>query len=249
MKSEISDIIPILETALKPFIDHEINYEEFESSDNAHLFKLGFNDKSAANGTYFIDELRTFFDDNNEMIDYDTSLWIVNSWGKIGTFQKNETNQNRIKKLRDALKNESLTRHLFDVISSLSKIASFMDYEEYFVYDSRAIYTLNWLIFKNNIPNPKFFPMPASRTKNLITFDLDTIINLFYKEKIQDKALRKDLFFDHKHAYFIYCDLIKELNKILFPKQKPYYLEMLLYTIAEPEIFNELKSSVQLTIL
>ena len=123
-----------------------------------------------------------------------------------------------------------------------------MNSEEYFVYDSRVIYSLNWLILKNNIPNAQFFPMPASRSSKLTLFDLNTIINLFYKENITNDKYTGELFFDTKNAYFLYCDLIKELSKELFPDLKPYYLEMLLFVIADNQIFDDLKFTVQVTI-
>ncbi|WP_291123613.1 hypothetical protein [Flavobacterium sp. UBA6046] len=251
MTTELSsDVISTLKQELRLYQENMNdvlnNYTDFESLDISAISKDGFKFEGTKKGTSFIDKLRTFFHKKN--IDYPTSLWIINKWGGIGSFKDSELNKQRISKFESGLKKRKLSKDLFSVISSLSKIASFMNSEEYFVYDSRVIYSLNWLILKNNIPNAKFFPMPESRSKILTLFDLNTIINLFYMENITNDEYTSKLFFDTKNAYFLYCDLIKELSKELFPDLKPYYLEMLLFVIADNQIFDDLRSTVQLTI-
>lgn len=221
-------------------------YTDFNDLDISILLNKGFTFKGDKKGITFIDELRTHFNKTN--IDYDTCLWIINKWGGIGSFKDNLTNRERIRKLDKSLQKRELSNDSFSVISSLSKVASFLNYEEYFIYDSRVIYSINWLILKNKIPDARYFPMPESRSNKLTLFDLDTVITLFHKESYTNELLKSNLFIESKTAYFIYCDLIKELNRRLFPTLKPYYLEMLLFSIADNDIYSDLRNNVSLTI-
>jgi len=251
MKLELrNNIVDVLEKELACYKDSILEvlngYTDFEKLDISELSKMGFLHEGTKKGTAFIDGLRSFF--HKKDIDFETSLWIITKWGGIGSFKDNQANKDRIIKLGSGLEKRKFTKDLFGVISSLSKIASFLNHDEYFVYDSRVIYSLNWLILKGNIKEPLFFPMPESRSSKLTLFDLDTIIHLFYKDDIEKPGFKKSLFVNTNDAYFVYCDLIKELNNRLFPDHKPYYLEMLLFVIADTTIFDELKSSVQIKI-
>ncbi|MGP9668408.1 hypothetical protein ACT3TV_09865, partial [Psychrobacter sp. AOP31-A1-22] len=49
---------------------------------------------------------------------------------------------------KQELKLKKLSKKNFETISSLSKVASFLDPEKYFIYDARVAYSLNWLILK-----------------------------------------------------------------------------------------------------
>jgi len=251
MKEQLrNEIVDILAEELAAYKDSMLdlleNYTDFESLSTEDLHADGFVFEGSKKGMRFIDELRSFFHKKN--IHYETSLWIITKWGGIGSFKNNTANEIKINNLEYALSKRMFNKASFSVISSLSKIASFFNHEEYFVYDSRVIYTLNWLILKNKLLTPQFFPMPDSRSSKLTLFDLTTIINLSYKNEIENEVWKKNLYLGPQDAYFIYCDLIKELNKRLFPNHKPYYLEMLLFVIADNVIFNELKSSLTLNI-
>ncbi|MGZ8935547.1 MAG: hypothetical protein ACXW04_11680 [Methylobacter sp.] len=69
--------------------------------------------------------------------------WAIQDWGGIGSFKRNDKNDRRINSFIEELKKKSLTRSFFECISSLSKVAAFINPDEYAIYDSRAIYTLN----------------------------------------------------------------------------------------------------------
>ncbi|MFA4868082.1 MAG: hypothetical protein WC623_07785 [Pedobacter sp.] len=252
MEVQISaEIINVLENELKQYeesiVDVLIQYTDFKNLDLSDLANDGFFYNSDDRGVAFVDSLRGHL--HKKDIDYDISLWIINKWGGIGSFKNNETNENRINKFFSELKKRKLTTELFGIISSLSKIASFADHEKYFVYDSRVVYTLNWLILKNNLNNPVFFPMPESRNAKLLYFDLNTLINLAYMSDVTYGNRKNEMYLSPQKAYFIYCDLVRELNRRLFPTYKPYYLEMLLFTIADTIIFDEIKSSVSIKII
>lgn len=249
MQSLNNNIVDLLETQLRPFQENILDilelYTDFESLDMSTMPDAAFK-FVGKQGVEFIDGLRGFF--HLKKIEYETALWIINRWGGIGSFKDNDRNKARIDKLQIALPKRVFTKESFSVVSSLSKVASFMNHEEYFVYDSRVIYSLNWLILKAKLKEPQFFPMPEGRGTKLTMFDLQTIINLYYKDNILDKEWKSKTFIDPKHAYFVYCDLIKKLSKRIFPAYKAYYLEMLLFVIADRQIFDELKSTVQLSI-
>ncbi len=69
--------------------------------------------------------------------------WIIQQWGAIASFKQNPTNDERIIKFIEELKNTKLTKNSFDRISSFSKVASFIDPDHFAIYDSRVIYALN----------------------------------------------------------------------------------------------------------
>jgi len=85
--------------------------------------------------------------------------------------------------------------------------------------------------------------MPAGRNKKIIEFDLNTIINLSHLEE-PDK-----LYVLPQEAYFKYCDFIKTTSKLVYGENsKPYELEMLLFVIADIEIFNDVKDRLRIII-
>ena len=184
---------------------------------------------------------------NGPLENQELNFWIINSWGGIQNFKLNDTNEQKIKKFAGQLKINKLSAETFSIISSLSKIASFFDPDNFVIYDSRVIFTINWLILNSKPNDLKFFPMPASRNKNLVDFDLSTIINLLYKDEYNNKSSH---FHPVNTAYFEFCDLIKDLSKKVYEDAtvKPYFLEMLLFTIAIEEILKDFKSNTTIYI-
>lgn len=171
------------------------------------------------------------------------NFWIINKWGGIKTFKQTQKNIEKIKIFEKQLKKKKLTKDTFGTISSLSKIPSFIDPDNFVIYDSRVIFTLNWLILTTKNHNLKFFPMPTGRNKILVDFDMNTIIHLTHLTQYQNK---EDIFISHQDAYFAYCDLIKKLSIEVFGvNAKPYLLELLLFTISDKEIFAELKEMTE----
>lgn len=165
----------------------------------------------------------------------DSHYWTIQKWGGIGSFKKNERNDARIKKFIDQLSKGELTRDSFSCISSLSKIASFIEPEKYAIYDSRVIYSLNWLLFKDS-EDSALFPQPAGRSASLAQYDMQTIFRL------TNKPFE---FRSYKTAFHAYCSLISELSPLVFGKNcEPYKLEMLLFMIAPTWIIENIKESV-----
>lgn len=179
----------------------------------------------------------------------DLHFWIINDWGGIRNFKNTEKNRSKIRDFKTEVKNGRLTRSSFSTISSLSKLSSFWDSENFIIYDSRVIYSLNWLILKLS-KEKRYFPTPAGRSEVIASYNIDTVIRLFHK----NKNLEEDLYVSYKEAYHKYCHLMKEWSLILwndnYPKRRqyPFYLEMLLFVIADKEIYEDMKKSINIEI-
>jgi hypothetical protein len=164
-----------------------------------------------------------------------THYWIIQKWGGIGSFKEGEKNNKRIEKFVNELSLGRLTKDNFNCISSLSKVASFLEPDKYVIYDSRVIYALNWLIF-NFSNSKKLFPQPVGRSSALAQYDMQTIFRL---------AGAEIEYYSHTEAFHEYCKLIK----LLSPKDTPpYLLEMFIFMIAPTWVIQDIQNSVTLTI-
>ena len=176
-------------------------------------------------------------------------FWIINECGGIKNFKNNDQNREKIDDFKKELKNRWFTRKTFSTISSLSKLSSFWDCKNYVIYDSRVIYSLNWMILKSS-EEKRYFPTPAGRSEVIAKYNIDTIIRLFHKDKNQDE----NLYYSYKEAYYRYCQLMRDWSLKLWNdnyskrRQYPFYLEMLLFLIADKEVFEDIKKSISIII-
>jgi len=190
--------------------------------------------------------------DNGEL-----KRWIVQDWGGIKTHKDFDT-------LDNAMKLKSFNR-----ISSWSKIASFEDINNYIIYDSRVIYSLNWIIHKFNKEtngSQKYLFQPDGRNRLLTLLPVDSIINFdnisqLDKTKKGDKIF-EDIYIPKQHCYNHACKLMKNINEILFQgvqiknlttnpisaEQYPFFTEMLLFQMADDIIFEDIKQSIKINI-
>lgn len=113
-----------------------------------------------------------------------------------------------------------------------------MDHQAYAVYDSRVIYSLNWLLFKYSTLK-EFYPQPIGRNADITQYELNTIFNLF------DGPVN---YKNHRIAYHDYCQLMKKLSMEVYAKSEPYWAEMLLFILAPKYIVNDIKSSLQIAL-
>lgn len=164
--------------------------------------------------------------------------WVIQNWGGIRSLKRNEKNDKLLLKLDQQLERGHLTRDVFMVISSLSKVASFLDHTQYAIYDSRVIYALNWLLFKYT-STTTFFPQPTGRNADIARFELDTIFNLSNKNIS---------YIDSKEAYHTYCQLMRKLALDIYGTENPYLIEMLLFSIAPSYIVEDISNSLSLTL-
>lgn len=173
----------------------------------------------------------------NSLLDF----WIINQWGGIHGFKPHQRNVDKISRFKSQLEKNKLTKENFETISSLSKISSFLNPKEYFVYDARVAYSLNWLILKyenNDRFNYRYFPVPNSRNKSLVNYDIQTILNIAHCGEAQSH----DIYYKPQEAYHYYCHFIKEAANIIYgDKENPFLIEMLLFVIADKEILEEVQ--------
>lgn len=164
--------------------------------------------------------------------------WIIQKWGGIGSLKATDRNNLILNKLDLELTKGILTKPTFSIISSASKVASFLDYTKYAIYDSRVIYALNWLLFKYT-SETEFYPQPSGRSSDLAKYDFSTILDLSGKAYTWKS---------HKTAYHEYCNLMKDLSSKLYNSEAPYLVEMLLFIISPKQIVNDIKNSVSIQI-
>ena len=180
----------------------------------------------------------------NKVLQNDLNLenhyWIIQKWGGIKSLKQNDRNDEKINKFKKQLPTGKLTKEIFSLISSFSKLASFINPNEYAIYDSRAIYSLNWLLF-NFTDETELYLQPSGRNPKLSQYDLSTIFNLT-KKNITYKS--------YKTAYFEYCKLLKFLSKEVYGEDKPYKIEMLLFLIAPTKIIEciEKKTTIMINV-
>lgn len=182
--------------------------------------------------------------------------WIIKDWGGIKGI-KEEGLYDRIHDSINMYKNSFEVP--FDKISSTTKAMNFIDPKEFIIYDSRVAYALNWIILKTNAGN-QFFSIPQGRNSKLCAFDMPTLIRLhninnykaLYNNNPKDKRLiynaDKSIFIPEKHCYYVMCEIFKEIAKNLWNDSSldcyPYYTEMLLFSIADTFVFEDILNTI-----
>lgn len=188
--------------------------------------------------------LKRYFTKNkliNQPYKKDIIVWIVKDWGRI----KGINADNFVSKVIDIIQDNKIIK--FEGVSSISKIVALNDPNNCVMYDSRVIYSINWIIMKQRAGD-LFFPMPNSRNTKLNAFDINTIINIFY----QDKFSKKNVYIDKNEAYTTFNELVININDRLFNDERqkePYHTEMLLFALADKNILADIKSSIKINIL
>jgi hypothetical protein len=166
-------------------------------------------------------------------------FWIIQDWGGIKSFKDTPKNRKLINQfLNSELPTKTLSKVSHDRLSSLSKLAAFKYPRDYSIYDSRAVFSLNWLIFCNQ-ENPELFPQPPGRSKSLTEWDPLQLIRM----SGHSFTMRS-----HETAYFDYCNMLKDLSWNALGKTEPFYLEMLLFVAAERWIPGDIASRTTVTI-
>lgn len=235
-----------LDQALKDQIISEYEYSNLKNTDS---FSQNVSLKE------HINKLIIGEDDEERLKNY--YHWIVKEWGGID--RDKERLYNEIISTKECLKNSKILD--FENISSKSKVLSFIDIENYIIYDSRVAYALNWILLKTKASN-KFFPIPNGRNSKLMAFNMETIINLYnknmYKSKINEINKKFFIYNTYKsinipknQAYYIACELIKRINYELWDDEKqehPFYTEMLLFAIADNIIIQDIINSIEINI-
>lgn len=145
----------------------------------------------------------------------DIYRWIIHSWGGIRRFQSFERIPLFMKELTEG--NLTDTRSL----SSLSKVASFVDTGKYFIYDSRVSFVLNWLLYESG-ERDSFFQVLLGRSEKT-RVNMNMLCNMIEENGGE--------FMSGSESYIEYCNLIKCLYKSIWGEggTTPFELEMLLF--------------------
>ncbi len=186
---------------------------------------------------------------------YDLCYWVIADWGGIRGLKRDN-----VPALVDAFLNSD--RPSFDRIPSASKVGSYLFPDRFVAYDSRLVYALNWALLATGTTDV-FFPIPPGRNAKLAAFPMDVLIRLVNRERYVPTNLEaletrqytrgrdQKLFVPNEDAYNSLIELIADLNKQLFPgedERKLYLTEMLLFSIADKEVFRDITTSFSVTI-
>lgn len=176
-------------------------------------------------------------------------LWIVKDWGGIKTAGDSDT----LSVVGDFLKQEKPS---FKRIASASKVGAYLFPDRNVIYDSRVAYALNWIILSEDA-GQHYFPIPEGRNSKMSAFDLNVLIRLKHISHYQTKDIThidhklfiknsdKNIFIDRNNAYFELNKLMKQVNQNLWKGEKEkeqnlYYTEMLLFSIADREVYMDI---------
>lgn len=176
-------------------------------------------------------------------------LWVIKDWGGIATSSDSES----INLIKNFLGQDKPN---FNRIASASKVGAYLFPDKNVIYDSRVAYSLNWIILSENA-GQHYFPIPEGRNSKMAAFDVNVLIRLknilnYQANKIEDldhrlfiKNVDKKLFINKKDAYYELNNLIKMINGKLWKgdiekEQNLYYTEMLLFSVADREIFMDI---------
>jgi hypothetical protein len=185
-------------------------------------------------------------------------LWVIKDWGGISTASDKDT----IILINDFLFHKSPN---FNRIASYSKVRAFMFPETNIIYDSRVAYSINWIILSENA-GIHYFPIPVGRNSKMSAFDLNVLIRLKNISVYQATDIKcldhssfikkadKNLFINKKVAYSELNKLIKQISEKLWEDDMEkarnlYFTEMLLFSIADREIYMDITKNYTRLIL
>lgn len=193
---------------------------------------------------------------NNDKNDIESiAKWIIKIWGGIKGI-KDST-------VKEIVANLNKKNYSFNNISSWSKVHSFKNLERDVIYDSKVIYSLNWLLLNLDYEN-KFFLQPESRNKRIITFPITPIINFKNSTSIDmskkgHKAIEK-VYYKENEVYENYIQLITMLNeklwndqyidltdfigKKIYLKDYNFFTELLLFNMADDVIVEDIRKKI-----
>lgn len=181
-------------------------------------------------------------------------LWIIEDWGGI----TGANSANTIKLVNEFLGQE---HPLFNRIASSSKVGSYLDPKNFIIYDSRVAYSLNWILLSEDAGGI-FFPIPEGRNSKMIAFDMNVLIRMKNIGHYHPKSINqmdnkkyisnkdKSIYIPKDEAYTVLNSLMKEVNVRLWSDEKSeflYYTEMLLFSLADREIFEDITSRLNLS--
>lgn len=196
-------------------------------------------------------------DMKNEQYDVNSiSLWIIKIWGGIKVIKEASVSE--------LIQNVNNNEYPFDKISSWSKINSFQNIETDIIYDSKVIYSLNWLLLLMKEYDGKYFHQPMSRNNKLTTFPIDIIVNYRHNDAIdltkRGEKIAEKVYYPKEEVYKRYRQIIHSINDILWGdmsidftsilgkkitlRHYPFFTEILLFTMADDIIVKDIRKKV-----
>ncbi len=189
---------------------------------------------------------------------YKLCLWLLKDWGGITASEESN------RKLIDNYFKDKFEQNISKLtrIASVSKILGFLNSKEYIIYDARIAYSLNWILLSKGI-NKKYFPMPLGRNSKMMAFNINVLIRLFnidrykvtdeesFKNKQFLNKIDKQWYIGKSTAYDELNQLVKRVNQKLWDDERkvyPYYTEMLLFAIADTEIYKDITKRISIQI-
>lgn len=187
-----------------------------------------------------------------EELEHNTNLehhyWVIRKWGKIPNFSQT---QDRIIAFKQELENGELSKNTFDAISSFSKLSSFWNPSLNAIYDSRAVYALNWLIFRHR-KEMHLFPQPPGRPQPKEPFGPYQGLTPGFQPDARtlfELSCEQICYCGRKTAYHKYCELLRELSQEVYGDARPFHVEMLLFTAARNgEIARDIERTIAVSI-
>lgn len=182
-------------------------------------------------------------------------IWIIKDWGGIKAVKREET----IGLLEEYLRVE---KPKFNRIASTSKVGAYLYPQKNIIYDSRVAYSLNWIILSKNAGN-LYFPIPEGRNSKMKAFDLNVLIRLKHISNFKINNISaldyknfinkadSNLFINKDLAYFELNKLVRDIHNKLWKDEVEklenlYHTEMLLFAIADREIFKDITDNLVL---
>jgi len=181
--------------------------------------------------------------------------WIIKTWGGITRISDSS--------IKDIVENINSKEYSFEKISSWSKVHSFKNIDTDVIYDSRVIYSVNWLLLHLD-NDSKFFLQPKGRNIRLITFPVSAIINFKNTNLIdiskQGSKAFEEIYLKENEVYvkykeFVsllnaelwsdeYIDLTKLIGKKIYLREYSFFTELLLFNMADDVIVDDVRKSI-----
>ena len=266
MSNEIDFITEKL-VDFREVVFNQNKWSEFKSikkeikSGNKCPIEVNFTDKSLEGHLYLKHHLfyalEKKFNDGEIKLLLEDCAWIINDWGEIKFDLTKGNNTNILNNFLDKIFQKDSNRKVFDIkeeyriISSLSKVASFCKPQDYAIYDSKAILSINWLKIeyaRKNDKKIKIFPQPPGGSNVVKNYNLKSLCNLA-KYDIEE--------YKDEDKYQEYCSLLKEISKKIYVsldgknkerfKDWPYLAEMFLFLYSDSKVGKleeEIKNSI-----
>lgn len=240
--------------------DHIANYLNGKKDQVAKLYAWKFNEaiplerfKITVAGNSWYDktislkqQLRRYLTENPDSHGH-VADYFIKGWGGIKGFRKSAEVVKSFSHLQGKDQRPAAFNPDFESVSSWSKWAALVCPNWACIYDARVAYSINAINYLNG-GDGKIYPAPPGRNTRLQLVDVVTL--LLMKKLTKDSSSDpKDIalahFIEEKNVYVEYLDLVTSVSeKIWGDRSKFHDVEMLLFSLADKEIYSDLFTKV-----